>query len=252
MKLLESLRIRARSALRARVPSLAGIVPRPPRVDLRLDDFDGPGNVPPATLDIDGWQEQVVAFVQWAGPMPARLIARADHRDLADLVRFCHRLEMATTVRTGPAGLSHARAEELLDRGMAACELVVDALDAEAEAAARALVHARHSRAGQLTVHLHVRGHAEPGDDLSTRVRSLGLDRVVASPPWVGPDGLPGDARRGSHCPVASRRVLLMPDGRVTACPFKGGAASTFPPDLADHRAAIHSCDRACAHPETA
>lgn len=221
-------------------------------MDLRLDDFDGPGNGPPAKLDIDGWQEQVVAFVQWAGPMPARLIAHADHRDLADLVRFCHRLEMATTVRTGPAGLGTARAEELLDRGMATCELVVDALDAEAEEAARALVHARHSRAGQLAVHLHVRGHVPPSDDLRARARSLGIDRVVASAPWVGPDGLPGERRTSGHCPVASRRVLLRPDGSVVACPFKGGAAGSFPPDLADHRAAIRACDRACAHPETA
>ena len=227
-------------------------MPRPPRVDLRLDDFDGPENVPPSTLDIDGWQEQVVAFVQWAGPMPARIIAHASHRDLADLVRFCHRLEMVTTVRTGPAGLDNRRAEELLDRGMAICELVVDALDAEAEEAARALVHARHSRAGQLSVHLHVRGHGQPSEELRTRARALGIDRVLGSPPWVGPDGLPGERRSSGHCPVASRRVLLLPDGAVVACPFKGGAATTFPPDLADHRAAVRACDRACAHPETA
>lgn len=246
MKLLESLRIRARSSLRARLP----LGERPSRLDLRLDGFDGPGNVPAPTLDVDAWQERVAEFVMWAGPMPARIIGEASHPGLPDLVRFCHRLEMPTTVRTGPAGLTEDRATELLDRGMATCELVVAGLDDEAESAARALVHARHVRAGQLSVRLHVAGVSAPSAQAVAQARALGVDVVVASPPWLGPDGLPGARREGGHCPVAQRRVLLLPDGTVTSCPYKPGAARVLPPDLSAHRQAVRACDRACTHRE--
>ncbi len=224
---------------------------RPSRIDLRMDDLDGPGAVPAGTLDIDGWQELVAGVVMWAGPMPARVIARAGHADLPDLVRFCHRLEMPTTVRTGPAGLTEARATELLDRGMATCELVIHGLDAEAEAAARALVGARHVRAGQLSVRLNLVGMADPSPELVARARALGVDATVRSAPWLGPDGAPGQRRQGGHCPVAQRRVIVNPDGSIGSCPFKAGTARAFPPDLVAHREAIRRCDRACAHPET-
>ena len=227
-------------------------------------------------------------LLQWAGSVPVRVIAEADHPLLPEVIRFCHRLEMPVTVRTGPRGLTMARAEEWVDRGMAACELVSD-LDESGEAAVRALVHARHSRAVQFTVVI----HASPGGKLLsgvfTAARDLGADGVVIAAPWQGvalspparaeldaalkegwplqqtskvartaldrlAPGGPGAPRGQGSCALGGLRLALAPDGAAFACPFKTG--STLGPlaesgeALADHRALIRRCDRVCGHPE--
>jgi hypothetical protein len=263
VKLLESLRIRAASAVRRRAGRLAParmiLGDKPGRLDLRLDALDAPpahlavgaaASACGAPLDLDAWQERVVDFVQWAGPAPVRITAAADHALLPELVRFCHRLEMPTRVRTGPQGLGEARAEELLDRGMATCELVARSVG-EAEDAARALVRARHSRAAPLRLVLEL--PTVTAED-SEAARGLGIDSVLAAAGWLGGDGAPGRPRSGGRCPVAATRLEVGPGGTLSICPFKaGGTAARLPEaaaELAGHRAAIRACARECHHPE--
>lgn len=263
MKLLETLRIRAASAVR-RQRARFGVGERPARLDVRLDDFDAPGPLSGTPLRVDQWQERLVEYVQWVGPTPVRITARAGHPFLPDLARFCHRVEMPVTVRTSPEGLDVARAEELLDRGMRTCELVTASVDAAAEAALRALVHARHDRALPLTVHVHVpitEASAPGARAVFAAARALGADGVVLCPPWQGvawsagaragitaalaegwPAQLtsrlarevleasstpgPGAPRDGGHCALGGTRLLLEPDGAATICPFKPGRSA--------------------------
>ena len=263
MKLLESLRIRASSRLR-REKAQFGIGDRPARLDIRLDDFDAPAPVSGTPLRVDQWQERIVEVLQWVGPLPVRITASAAHAFLPDIVRFCHRLEMPVTVRTGSAGLDVARAEELVDRGMARCELVVSELGGGEEAAVRALIHARHSRAAPLDVHLHLalaEGNAAHVKHVFPKARALGVDSVVLCAPWQGAawsagagagigealgegwplqgtssvarealermdGGGPGGLRSGGHCALGGLRLALAPDGMANICPFKPGSTA--------------------------
>ncbi|GDX80239.1 hypothetical protein LBMAG42_20500 [Deltaproteobacteria bacterium] len=231
----------------------------------------------------------MVEALLWVGPLPVRVIADADHAFLPEIVRFCHRLEMPVTVRTGARGLTAAKAEELVDRGMGACE-VVTILDGAGEAAVRSLVHARHSRAASLTVHVHlpVGGEGSLARGFQS-ARGLGADGVVLCAPWQGvtlgaavasdlsaalaegwplqkttnvakealsrlQPGGPGAPRAAGSCALGGLRLALAPNGAAFVCPFKPG--STMGPladsgaALADHRAAIRRCDRVCGHPE--
>lgn len=249
MKLIEAFRIQAAAAARVRLGRL-GFGEKPGRLELALDDFDSPVAFGPARLDYESWQERVVAFVQWAGPAPVRITARNDNVLLADMVRFCHRIEMPTSIRTGAHGLTPQRADDLVDRGMVACELVADSV-ADAEPAVRHLLHARLSRAAQLRIVLHA---TSPVSESERHVaRSLGIDDVSVIDPWRDATGQPGSARLGGSCPVASARILLSADDTVCACPFHpSGATGMLPPAggaLDAHRAAIRACPRACSHP---
>lgn len=201
MKVLETLRIAATARYRA---ARARVLPGgyPARLVIRLDDLDAPVPVPSPTLDLDGWQEQLVGLVQAAGPMPVELVGRPDAPHLADLVRFCHRLEMPTRLRTAAAGLTEARAAELADRGLNQVYLRVmgptDDLQAllgeslaEAEAALAALVWARHSRGGELHVYVEVPFGPESAPVLPETwawAKAQGADGVNVAPPWrAGP-----------------------------------------------------------------
>ncbi len=283
MKLIETLRIRATSRLR-REKARLGLGQRPARLDIRLDGLDAPlpGEVPGLTLE--AWQERVVELLQWAGPMPVRITAHAGHALLPDLVRFCHRLEMPVTVRTGPDGLSAARAEELLDRGMQLCELVAASLAGPGEDAVRALVHARNSRGVPLTVHVHVpisEASAAGARANFEAARGLGADGVVLCPPWQGVSlsalartgvtaalaegwplqktsagarevlgsmsaGGPGAPRNGGKCEVGGLRLALLPDGSALVCPFKPGRASGPLADSGADLAAHRDAIRRC------
>lgn len=222
MKVLESLLIRGRARVRARTRSEL-----PARLDLRLDDLDAPGPVPAPTLDLDGWQARIVEVVQWAGALPVRIVSRADHPLLPEVVRFCHRLEMPTTLRTNARGLDRAKAEELVDRGLERCILRVAGLDdrlqgevlgdtaSEADAALAALVLARHSRVAQISVLVEIPFDARtaPGlRSLFSWARGKGADGVVLAAPFRG-TSVPGDAlsfARGERAPFhRSQREVL-------------------------------------------
>ncbi len=283
MKLIETLRIRATSRVR-REKARLGLGQRPARLDIRLDGFDAPlaGDMPGLTLE--AWQERVVELLQWAGPMPVRITAHAGHALLPDLVRFCHRLEMPVTVRTGPDGLSGPRAEELLDRGMQICELVATTLEGPGEEAVRALVHARNSRGVPLTVHVHIpitEASAAGARANFEAARGLGADGVVLCPPWQGLSlsatagaavaaalaegwplqktsagarevlgsmraGGPGAPRKGGKCELGGLRLALLPDGKAVVCPFKPGMASGPLADSAGDLGAHRDAIRRC------
>jgi hypothetical protein len=223
---------------------------KPARLELDFDGFDSPVALGAETLSLEDWQERVVSFVQWAGLVPVRISGHAGHEYLADMVRFCHRLDMPTRVRTPAEGLTLAKAEELIDRGMMACEVVAPSV-AAAEQAVRHLLHARLSRAAQLRVILHATSEVSESDRAIGR--GLGIDDVVIVRPWRSAEGQPGTKRETGHCPVASLRVGIAPDGSVASCPFHTGTGTGLFPDATAgfdaHRAAIRACPRVCTHP---
>lgn len=197
MKLLESLVIRGRARARARLNR----GDRPARLDIRLDDLDAPGVVPDGALDLDGWQARIVEVVQWAGAMPVRIVSRADHELLPDIIRFCHRLEMPTSLRTNARGLDRRKAEELVDRGLGECILRVAGLDdqiqgeilgdsaSEADVAIGALVLARHSRVAQIGVVVEIPFDARTARGVRSLIawaRGKGADAVTLASPFRG------------------------------------------------------------------
>ncbi len=207
MKLLESLIIRGRTRARARLNRGE----RPARLDIRLDDLDAPNAVPDASLDLDGWQARIVEVVQWAGAMSVRIVARADHALLPDIIRFCHRLEMPTSLRTNARGLDRRKAEELVDRGLGECVLRVAGLDdaiqgavlgdtaSEADAAITALVLARHSRIAQIGVVIEIPFDARTARGVRSLIawaRGKGADGVTLASPFRGepPDAYMNEA----------------------------------------------------------
>ncbi|MFZ5475957.1 MAG: hypothetical protein ACOZNI_04215 [Myxococcota bacterium] len=284
MKALEQLVIRARTRWRSR-KAASGEAETPARLLLRLDDLDAP--VPPAgeLQSLARWFDAVIRVVEATGPLPVRIVARADHGFLPELARFCHRLECPVSVRTTPGGLDARRAEDLVDAGVGRVALRAEDGLAGAIAALRAAVGDRGAR-------MDVEVEVPPGPwmrDAFGEARSAGADgvRVVAwqGGPWedatraalawakaqhapfhrTPPEALaaiadmagdgPGVPRRAGACPVA-QRIEIGPDGRASCCPFLSGSA---PPQdtleatwamLAGHRTAIRACRRACVHPE--
>jgi hypothetical protein len=287
VKALEQLVIRARAGWRTRRARVGGT--RPARLLLRIDDFDAPGEIPAATLDLDKWFDLVVRVVEWGGALPVTIVSRVTNPLLAELVRFCHRLECPTSLRTGPADLTLRRAEELVDMGLAAVAVRMDAASREATDAIAALVAARASRG----LPLDIVAELPPGPGIRERweaARAAGADGAALAAPWrgaaAGGDGIawakgqggrfqrtrrevftaieaanpspdqPGRPGRAGACPVGSLRLEALPDGTLRSCPFQPGAvpagdrAADAWAALADHRAAIRRCDRACAHPD--
>lgn len=177
-----------------------------------------------------------------------------------------------------------ARTVEILDRDGAAWQdeagLTGDAL--------RHLARARGPGAIRPDLHVEINvvdvvRHGDPRE-AAAALRAAGADGVRIGAPWGGGpfpasaidqaagwiaslhrttpatwaglrrfdgDG-PGAPREGGHCPIAARRWELSAEGRLYACPWKEGQAllpAEGPlPDLADHLAAIRSCQRACVH----
>jgi hypothetical protein len=283
VKLLETLRIRATARVRRQL-ARAGVGEKPARVEVRLDAFDAPGPLGAAApLRVDQWQDRLVEVIQWIGPVPVRITATADHPFLPDLVRFCHRLEMPVTVRTGPAGLDEAKAEELVDRGMGTCELVTP-LDAAGEHAVRALVHARHSRAASVVVIVSYPVTAATAAGARAAfgtARGLGADGVVLAAPWQGEafsaataegvraaleegwplqrtgsvareallgfaPGGPGAPRSAGACALGGLRLALAPDGVASVCPFKPGQNAGPLADCGSALAAHREAVRRC------
>jgi hypothetical protein len=206
VKVVESLLLDVRSRLRARRARL-GVASKPARLVVRLDDLDAPlGALMPATpLDADGWYTAIVRVLEWTGPVPVSVVARAENPHLADVIRFAHRLECRTTLRTCARGLAQRRAEELLDCGLAGVTVrVAGASDdvqqavlgetvAEGVAAFRAMLAARHDRGAPCEVLAEVALTAVGAPslpDVFSAARAAGLDGVVIAAPWrdVAPD----------------------------------------------------------------
>jgi hypothetical protein len=205
VKALEQLVIRARTRWRVG-RAFTGGAARPARLVLRLDELDAPARsdgaaTPAATLTVDGWYDVVVRVVEWAGALPVHLVARADNPLLPDMVRFAHRLECPTHLRTSASGLVRARAEELVDCGLERVVVrvagVSDAVQgavlgetvADTRAALSALLAARASREAALDIAIEVPFDARTAPELQAlfeEARSVGIDGVRVAAPWSG------------------------------------------------------------------
>jgi hypothetical protein len=200
VKALEQLVVRARTRVREE-RARRGVGGRPARLSVRLDDLDAPGPVAADTAKLDDWYDAIVRIVEWSGPLPAQLVARADHRFLADLVRFTHRLECPTTLRTTAAGVNARRADELVDCGLerilvrvaGVSEGVQQAVLGESVADTRraisALIAARASRGQPLDIALEVPFDERTAPELRAlheEARAVGVDGVLVAAPWRG------------------------------------------------------------------
>ncbi|MDP2306351.1 MAG: hypothetical protein Q8P18_10030 [Pseudomonadota bacterium] len=197
---MEQLVVRARTRLREG-RALAGLGGRPARLVLRLDDLDAPGPIPAELLKLEDWYDIVVRVVEWSGPLPVHLVARSEHPFLAEMVRFAHRLECPTTLRTTAAGISPRRADELVDCGLerivvrvagvneATQRAVVGESVADTRRAIAALLAARVSRAAPLDIVLEVPFDARTAPELRAlceEARTVGVDGVRVAAPWAG------------------------------------------------------------------
>lgn len=186
-------------------------------------------------------------------------------------------------MRTAATGLDAARAVELVAHGLGGWVVIVDDL-AGAEEAIAAVVAARNETPAQpsVVVEFPAGAPALPGPAACFRwARERGADGAWVCPPYrplaaagagmlaelkrerwpffVGardsvaqlgapPDGAgPGVPRVHGRCPVARRRVEIVADGTIRACPFKAGAATALAA-LDPHLREVAACDRWCGH----
>lgn len=285
MKALEQLVVRVRSRVRE-VRARRGLGGPPARLVVRLDDLDAPRPIEDARFTLDDWQESVVRIIEWSGALPVHIVGRSDHRLLAEMVRFAHRLECPTLLRTEPRVLAH-RADELVDCGLDRV-LILWGDDTLSTDAIQALIEARTSRGVPLDIQVELPFSPSSAADLR-RIADLaakaGADGASVGVPWRGgpyatptvdsarahkgrtsPAALdvlarmdavaPGAPRKKGSCGVGTLRVELLPDGSLHCCPFKpdsvrlGDAMAPAWAALSAHRAAVGSCDRVCAHAE--
>lgn len=179
MRMLEHAMADLRAALRraaARTgPTAPGRV-TPARLVLRLDDADLPGSLGEGDeLTLAEWYRLLTSGVGWLRALPVTVLAvrGGRHPYLAELVRFAHRLECHTELVTDGSGMDLARAEELIDCGLAAVRVLVGGVS---EPTHHAVVGgALHEATGAVLAFSEAR-----------RDRGLPLDIEVAVP-WVGP-----------------------------------------------------------------
>lgn len=278
MKAIEQIRIHTIAAWRAHRAGRGG-EPLPADLVLRLDGFDAPDIEPVPTLKLEEWYERIIGVLVETGPLPVRVIARADNPLLAEVVRFVWRLECPATVRMG-GRVGRGVAEALVDAG-ARRIVLVDPVDSDL-AELRAARISRKARVDLLVEVGYRRGLSVAGE--GARLRAAGADGVRVGAPWRGgpfepvaaweasfhrtpptvlhalprfDDDGPGVPRTRGVCPVGGLRVELGPDGRWSQCPFQpghveGGEFAVAWAALGAHRAAIRACSRACVHAELA
>ena len=180
-----------------RLVSRSGRAVRPARLDLSLVPDGG------EALSASEWRRVLVRAVDWLGPVAVHILApdQADDPLLADLIRFAHRLECRVTLYTNGRGIDTARAEELVDHGLAAVVIgmggVSDPLQqqltgASAEAALgalRALGAARADRGLPLDIEVSlawVQGAATEGRAVLGLARQAGADGFSVVLPHQG------------------------------------------------------------------
>ena len=174
MKKLEQLLVRGRALARSARSGLPGAARdhRPVRLVLRLNDIGlAPGLIRATAqpLTLGQWQDTIVRFEQWLGPIRVTLAggepARSELLEL--LVRFANRLECPThLVTAGP--VDRTLAEALVDRGLGAVTVLIGGVDDATHQAAvgspledatrtvEAFRIARASRTRQLAIHVGV------------------------------------------------------------------------------------------------
>lgn len=173
---------------------------RPSRILLRLDDLDAPGPLPKAESSLEAWQELLVDLYTWSGVVPTILVGRMSNPLLFNLIRFCHRLEAPTTLRTAGLGLGLREAEGLVDDGLDVIWVrMAGAAHQEAlcgeplertQQAIRAVLRARADRKVPLKVGIDAVYRLEAARELPgifREARALGVDHIRVLPPWSGP-----------------------------------------------------------------
>ena len=187
MKILERAQIQLRARWRAVRAVRGGGGAWPARLLIRLDDLDAPdagtGQAiasaaeaarrppPQGTFQTapgkwrihrreEGWQDLILRVYDEAGVIPTRFVGRPEAPFLAPLIRFAHRLEAPTGLRTCGRGLTGRIAEEWADGGLEEVWVRLAGLSPElqrevcgeeveeAQAAIRTLIAAR-GRAGK-------------------------------------------------------------------------------------------------------
>ena len=213
MRSLEHAISGARAALRRASARTGGTDParvRPARLVLRLDDGDLDGVMGDGDeLSLAQWFKLLTSAVTWLGSLPVTVIAQraGAHPYLHELVRFAHRLECETLVVTDGAGIDRARAEELIDCGMASVRVwvggvsegvhgaVVGSALSDATGAVAALVAARADRGAPLDIEVGVPWQGPVATELRAVIgwaREAGADGVRVVAPWRARD-MPGD-----------------------------------------------------------
>ena len=131
MRQLENNLIRARGILRRAWSRMATTDPElvaPARLVLRVDDVDLPGAIGTSgEMSQQDWNQLIAQVVEWVGPVPVTVIATHSGGDpqVDALVRFAHRMGCHTKLITDGTGIDEARAEMLLDVGLAAVQILV-------------------------------------------------------------------------------------------------------------------------------
>jgi len=141
----------------------------PARLVLRVDDGDLPGSIGISDeMSVQDWNQLIAQVVEWVGPVPVTVIATRSAGDpLVDaLVRFAHRMGCHTTLVTNGTGIDAARAEMLLDVGLASVRVLVGGVSdgiqrqtvgntaQEATRAVAALLNAKRDRASRLDIEI--------------------------------------------------------------------------------------------------
>jgi hypothetical protein len=204
--------------LRAVAPGAAASH-RPVRLCLRLGGERG--------MALGAWEDALVRVHQWLGPI--RVVFGGDEPvespHLEKLVQFANRLECPTVVVTrGPIGWAFA--EVLVDRGLAAANVVVEGPDAaDAIGSVQALVEVRDQRRRPLAVHVAFPATAESAaaaPQVGALARQHGADGVFAFTP-AGRDPVAADLGPGAiGVDVARRprglRAEIRADGSMWVC----------------------------------
>lgn len=230
MKILE----RAQIQLRARWRAVRAVRGRggawPARLLIRLDDLDAPEAgtgraveaaaeaaqrpLPQGTFQTapgkwrihrreEGWQDLMLRVYAGAGVVPTRFVGRPDAPFLVSLIRFAHRLEAPTGLRTCGRGLTARIAEAWSDAGLGEVWVRLAGLSpalhrgvcgeevAEAQAAILALIAARGrgGLSGPMRVGVEVPYTGEGAKEIAGVFRwaqEVGADMCRVAAPWRG------------------------------------------------------------------
>ena len=160
-------------------------------------------------MQLADWRRLLTATVAWLGPHPVTLLAvhKADHPQLAEVIRFAHRLECHTTLVTDGTGIDQDRAEELVDRGLARARVLIAGVSdevqravvgnsaLEATVAVRSLVEARADRNAHLDLEVMVPWSGPAPTEVRAVLgwaRQVGADGFHVLAPWRA-TGMPAD-----------------------------------------------------------
>jgi hypothetical protein len=126
MKAIEQKQIQLRSRWRTFKNDVFRQSSKAARLKIRLDKLGAPGPVPVnPSFSLDAWYERILEVME-GGVIPVEFIAYPQHPRLELLIRFCHRLEAPTSLRTEGTGLDRRVADALVDAGLQQLWLLIE------------------------------------------------------------------------------------------------------------------------------